>query len=107
MSYTVKITDTAKNDLREIAFYIADSAKNIDVASNFVGELQERCLQLINFPNSGAFPKDRILKSSGYRFLPHKEYLICYTVEEETKTVYVNAFFNAKKDCFRVLNKLV
>ena len=107
MSYTVKITDTAKNDLREIAFYIADSAKNVDVALKFVRELQERCGQLVNFPNSGAFPKDRILKSSGYRFLTHKEYLICYTVDEDNKTVYVSAFFNAKKDYLRVLNKLV
>lgn len=107
MSYTVKITDTAKNDLREIAFYIADSAKNVDVALKFVGELQERCGQLVDFPNSGAFPKDHILKSSGYRFLTHKEYLICYTVDEDNETVYVSAFFNAKKDYLRVLNKLV
>lgn len=107
MSYTIKMTDTAKNDLREIALYIAESSKNVDIALNFVGELQERCEQLINFPNSGAFPKDRILKSNGYRFLTHKEYLICYIVEEESKTVYVSAFFNAKKDYLRVLNKLV
>ena len=107
MSYTVKITDTAKSDLRDIAFYIADSAKNIDIAVGFVNELQERCNQLVEFPNSGAFPKDRILRSSGYRFLTHKEYLICYIIDEENKNVYVNAFFNAKKDYLRVLNKLV
>lgn len=107
MSYSIKITDTAKSDLRSIAFYIADSARDIDVAVNFVNELQERCNQLAKFPNSGAFPKDRILKSSGYRFLTHKEYLICYTIDEENKNVYVNAFFNAKKDYLRVLNKLV
>ena len=107
MSYTVKITDTAKSDLRDIAFYIADSAKNVEIALDFVRELQERCNQLIEFPNSGAFPKDRILRSSGYRFLTHKEYLIFYTVDDKTKNVYVNAFFNAKKDYLRVLNKLV
>ena len=107
MSYTVKLTDTAKNDLREIAFYIAESSKNVDIAMKFIGELQERCNQLIEFPNSGAFPKDYILKSNGYRFLAHKEYLICYTVEEEDKNVYVTAFFNAKKDYFRVLNRMI
>ena len=107
MSYTVKITATAKNDLREIALYIVESSKNVEIALRFIEELQERCLQLIEFPNSGAYPRDRILVSSGYRFLTHKEYLICYTIDEETKTVYVNAFFNAKKDYLRVLNKLV
>ena len=107
MSYTIKITDTAKSDLRDIAFYIAESSKNIDIALRFVNELQERCMQLVEFPDSGAFPKDRILKSFGYRFLTHKDYLICYTVDDSTKTVYVSAFFNAKKDYLRVLNKLV
>lgn len=107
MTYNVKITDTAKNDLREIAFYIADSTKNIDIALQFINELEERCTQLCEFPNSGAYPKDRILKSSGHRFLSHKEYLIFYTIDEETKTVYINAFFNAKKDYLRVLNKLI
>lgn len=107
MSYALKFTDTATNDLREIALYIAESSKNVDIALKFIAELQERCNQLVEFPNSGAFPKDRILKSSGYRFLAHKEYLICYTLEEETENVYINAFFNAKKDYFRVLNRLV
>ncbi len=107
MSYSLKITDTAKSDLRDIAFYIADSSKNVEIALNFIDELQKSCNQLIEYPNSGAYPKDRVLKSSGYRFLTHKDYLICYLIDEEIKTVYVIAFFNAKKDYLRVLNKLL
>lgn len=104
MKYELEFTDTAKNDLRDIAFYIATQAKNTAIAVQFVTELQKRCEQLIEFPNSGAFPKDYVLKSFGYRFLTHKEYLIFYTVNEQAKTVFINAIFNAKKDYFRVLN---
>lgn len=103
MKYALKFTDTATNDLRDIAFYIATNAKNVEVAVRFVNELQNRCEQLIEFPNSGAFPKDSVLKSFGYRFLTHKRYLICYIVNEQEKTVYISAIFNAKKDYMRVL----
>lgn len=43
MSYTVVITDTAKQDLREIAIWITEQSKNIEVAKRFVNELRERC----------------------------------------------------------------
>ena len=40
MSYRVRLTETAKQDLREIAFYIADQAKDKEIARNFVNELR-------------------------------------------------------------------
>lgn len=106
MKYAVDFTDTARTDLKEIAVYIAEESKNRDIAIRFVRELRERCASLTEFPLSGAMPDDRMLKSLGYRFLVHKEYLLFYTVDEDNKTVYVQAVFNAKKDYTRVLKKL-
>ncbi len=107
MSYNIEFTQTAKNDLRDIALYIAEESKETSIALRFVEELQNRVVQLKEFPNSGAFPKDRVLCSFGYRFLSHKEYLLFYTVNEETKTVYIEAVFNSKKDYTRVLLRLL
>ena len=76
MSYTVRLTDTAKQDLREIAFWIAEKSKDREIAKRFVGELREACRKLDTFPNAGGIPKDRIIRSAGYRFTVHKEYLI-------------------------------
>ena len=83
MSYTVRLTDTAKQDLREIAFRIAEQSKDIEIAKRFVGELREVCKKLDTFPNAGAIPKDRVIRSAGYRFTVNKEYLIFYLVDEE------------------------
>ena len=78
MSFQIKFTDTAKEDLRNIATYIADQAKDKKVAINFVNELREKTKILESFPESGAIPDDRIMKNFDYRFLVHKEYLIFY-----------------------------
>jgi len=107
MKYTIKITETAKSDLREISMYIAEQSQSKDVASKFLDELLNCCMQLEEFPQSGAYPKDRVLKSLGYRYLVHGEYLIFYVVDAESKEVNIVAFFNAKKDYIRVLRNLI
>jgi len=107
MRYTVVLTDTAKQDLRDIAFWIAEQSKDVAIAKRFVNELREECHRLDLFPNSGVLPKDRILKSLGYRFAAHKEYLIFYQVDEEKSEVYIMAIFNAKKDYMRVMKKFI
>ena len=107
MSYRILFTATAKEDLRDIAFHIADISKDKNLALKFVNEMQTKCRQLNDFPESGALPNDRVLRSLGYRFLVHKDYLMFYTVDHETKTVFVQAAFNAKRDYTRVLRKML
>lgn len=107
MSYQVVLTDTAVQDLRDIAFWIADRSKDRELAKRFVLALRKECGRLEDFPNAGAIPRDRVLKSAGYRFLVYKDYLIFYTVDEEKRCVYVMAVFNAKKDYMRVMRNFI
>jgi len=107
MSYEVRITETAKQDLREIAFYIAARSMDNEVAKHFVMELRAQCNRLVDFPQAGALPKDRILRSMDYRYLTHKDYLIFYNTDEAAKIVNVLAIFNAKKDYPRVIRKFI
>lgn len=107
MKYSIEFTDTAKSDLLNIATYIAEEAKDKEVAKRFVQEISAQCTMLEDFPLSGAIPKDRLIKNSGYRFLIHKDYLIFYTTDEMKNKVYVQSVFNAKKDYMRVLKKLI
>ena len=107
MSYTVVITDTAKQDLRDIAIWIAEQSKDIEAAKHFVDELRETCKKLERFPSKGSFPKERVLKSAGFRFVTHKDYLVFYLIDEESKTVNVMAIFNSKKDYMRVMRNFI
>lgn len=102
----IVFTDTAKSDLRDIALYLADLSKDKNLAIRFVKELREKKRILEQFPESGAIPADRVLKSSGYRFLVHKNYLLFYLYEKEANTVYVMAIFNGKRDYLQVMKKV-
>ena len=42
MSFKIKFTDTAKEDLRNIAIYIAEQSKDKKIAIDFVNELREK-----------------------------------------------------------------
>lgn len=105
MSCKIVFTDTAKADLRGLAFYIADRAQDRNIAIRFVKEFRETTKILERFPESGAIPKDRVLKSSGYRFLSHKDYLLFYLYKKEEDTAYVMAVFNGKRDYMRAMKK--
>ncbi len=107
MSYRVQLTATAKQDLREIALYIASQAKDKEVARSFVSELRAQCNQLADFPKAGAFPKDHTLCSLGYRFITHKEYLIFYAIDEAEKNVSILAIFHSRKDYFRIMRQFI
>ncbi len=107
MSCEIKMTVTAKTDLKEIALYIFEQSKDKAVAARFVKELQERCNILKSFPECGSIPADRTLMSSGYRFLVHKNYLIFYLYKKEENRAYIMAVFNAKRDYMRVMKKFL
>ena len=93
MKCSVKFTDTANADLRDIALYIAERSKDKQPAIRFVKALREKCMILETAPESGVLPKDRVLVSSGYRFLVHDEYLIFYYYIKEENTAYITAVF--------------
>ena len=52
--WKVIMTDTAKNDLREIALGIYELSGDSDTTVNFVMELEDRCTLLESQPESGA-----------------------------------------------------
>ena len=107
MSFKIKFTDTAKDDLRSIAVYIAEQAKEKSIAVKFVNELREKTKILEDFPEIGSIPDDRVMKSMGYRYLVHKDYLIFYRYEVKEETSYILAVFNARRDYMRVMRKFL
>ena len=107
MSFKVKFADTSKEDLRNIAIYIAERSKDKKIAIDFVNELREKTKILETFPECGANPDDRIMKSSDYRYLVHKEYLIFYIFSPKDNTSYILSIFNSKRDYSRLMRKFI
>lgn len=107
MSCKIVLTDTAKSDLRDIAYYIADQSKEKDLAIRFVSELHNKWKVLESFPEIGSLPRDRFLRSSGFRFLVHKDYLIFYLYDDGAQVVQIVSVFHSKRDYMRVMRKFL
>lgn len=107
MKYRVVVTDTAKQDLRETGIWVAEKSKNKELVKKFIGNLHAEIKKLDTFPNAGVLPKDRILRSAGFRYAVHKDYLIFYAVDEERGVVNVMAVSNAKKDYMHVMRHFI
>ena len=69
----VEFSSVAKDDVLEIALYIAQD--NPVRAHSFVDELETQCLRLVQAAGSGA-PRPEL--GEGVRMLPHGRYLIFY-----------------------------
>ena len=69
MKCKVVFTATAMSALRDIATHLVKLSGDKNLVIGFMKELQEETKILEQFPESGAIPKDRVLKSNGYRFL--------------------------------------
>ena len=78
-----------------------------NIAIRFVSELREKCKILEQFPESGSLPKDRVLKSAGYRFLVHKEYLIFYLYDAGENIAHIVSIFHTKRDYMKVMKKFI
>ena len=70
-------------------------------------KLEEQCNVLYSLPESGAVPKDYVLKAPGYRYLVHKHCLIFYVTDPAEQKVIIHAFFNKKPDYFRLMRKRI
>jgi toxin ParE1/3/4 len=103
MNYKLKITETARRNYEEIALYIYEQSKSVDVAVRYVRKLQADVSRLKEFPKIGSFLKDELLLAAGYRYLVLDDYLTFYKIDEAEQTVYIYAVFNSKADYSRIL----
>ena len=106
-SWQVIMTDTAKNDLREIALGIFEASGGLEPAVRFVTEPEKNCDSLNLLPEAGALPKDYVLKALGYRYLTHKQYLIFYLTDSAEHKVFIHAVFHEKLDYFRFMSRRI
>lgn len=87
----VTFSPAARDDLLEIALYIAED--NPNRALSFVGELEDKCAVLGNAPGIGTARPDL---GEGIRMLPHGRYLIFY--RQAQRTVRIERVMHGARD---------
>lgn len=92
--YGIRLLRGAEEDLTEIVTYIAVERPS---AAEALATRIEKNLQLLSKnPHLGRIPNDEDLLRLGYRYLVVENYLIFYTIEEQT--IYVHRILHGARD---------
>ena len=89
MSYSVKITNEANNDLRSIYEYIAFELKSIENAIGQLDRLEQSILKLNEMPERYKRYENEPWKSKGLRMMPVDNYIVFYIPDSHKNTVTV------------------
>jgi toxin ParE1/3/4 len=99
--YHVNLTESARNDMFQIASFIMTDSGFKETALEYIKKLEVGILSLKNYPERGSIPRYKILRLQGYRILMIGNHLVFYKINEQNKIVIVyrilhqkNAYFN-------------
>ena len=103
MSYLVRITATAERDIVNASGYIDFTLKNPKAADDLLDAVEDKIVELSNFPEKYKLVEDTVLASWGIRCVTVKNYLVFYIVSEIQETIYVVRFLYQKSDWATIL----
>ncbi|HEY5556030.1 type II toxin-antitoxin system RelE/ParE family toxin [Acetobacterium sp.] len=87
--FSIAITPKANEDLDEIYGYIANELSNESVAENLMDKIETKIMRLQDFPLSGCFVEDEILRVKGYHKLIIENFIAFYIVNKLEKRVII------------------
>lgn len=106
MEYNVLLTEHARDDLKSIYEYIAFDLLSPDAASSLIKGILATSKGLNSFPNRNPLFHEEPWKSTEVRFVPYKNYIIFYKVDDTYKTVTVARIMFGGRDITNQLNEV-
>ena len=96
--YRIIIRAQADADLDNIFQYILWASLDVNVANSFVTRIENAINSIAHFPRT--FPRmiEDNLYEKGYRKLVFANYIVPFTIDEETKTVNIMRVLHGRMD---------
>ena len=107
MKMKIVYTFQAQQDLKNIYEYIAYSLLVPDTARNMSRQIMQSVRSLETMPERNPLYKEEPWHSQGVRFIPVKNYLLFYTVNNETHTVSIARILYGGMDNNRQLEETI
>jgi len=98
MQYTVKMTAYTIGQVQEIISYISHTLRAPQAAAGWADCLQEQLQSLATFPARFPLVNREPWKSKGVRKTSVKNFIIYYTVEQASNTVWIIAVIYGRRD---------
>lgn len=103
MSYTVRRTEKADSQLRDLIYYIAEDSGSAETALNYLDRLEHAIQLLEEQPYAGTEARHPSLRRMKYRVLVVERHLVFYKVMEEKQTVMIYAIVDSRQDYVRLV----
>ena len=103
MSYSVRYTKTAADDLNEAVDYIDHVLQNPSAADALLRDLEKELEHLAAFPASHAVVDDPFLKAQKIRYAVIDHYLAFYIMDDTGHIVHIIRFLYGKRDWISIL----
>ena len=105
MIYSVKISEKAESDLKEIFEYVAFELLSVQTAFDLLERLEKSILNLNQMPNRHIAYEKEPWKSRGLRIMPVGNYIVLYIVDEESAVVNIVRVMYGGREFEAQLNK--
>lgn len=103
--YSVKISEKAESDLKEIFEYVAFELLSVQTAFDLLERLEKSILNLNQMPNRHIAYEKEPWKSRGLRIMPVGNYIVLYIVDEESAVVNIVRVMYGGREIEAQLNK--
>ena len=103
MTYTIRIMDAAKAEMRDIYWYIAEELQNPFAAVRRISQIEAAIHSLKENPTRFALVRDAYLASQGFRMVVVKNHLVFFIVREEEQAVSIMRVLYGRRDWMRLL----
>ena len=105
MKYRVIIDPQAKEDMREIFFYVVIN-DSLDTANKLLDKLEETCNKLEKYPERGHIPEE--LRNTGikrYLEIHYKPYRIIYEIKKNI--IYIHSVLDGRRNIQEILSNRI
>lgn len=101
----VAYSPKAREDIKEISFYIASTLGAPAAAIRIVGQIQKQIFNLSTLPERFPVIDREPWKTMHIRRVPVGHFLICYTIQEQAETVVIIRILYGGRDVMRILSE--
>ena len=101
--YRVNITDTAKQDIKDVGRYIAGELQEPVIAVNAINAILDAIDSLEQMPDRISFVKDKRLAAQGIRPLYVKNYTVFFSIEKSPDIVSIIRVLYSHRDWASIL----
>jgi len=101
--FDLKFSETVNNDIISSLEYIKDVLEAPMAAENHYTELKDTYKKLKENPYRRPLVRNKFLASKGIRFIMVKNYMLIYTIDEKSNSVFLYRFMYGKRDWINIL----